>query len=107
MQKRRSDISKLISKAREVWRQSQNYQFVKKQCKSTKEPGWFICENPGCSDPIVEVIRIDHKQPIGKQPISLIEFGIWLDRLFCAPNNLQGLCNRCHKQKTKEERRKK
>jgi 5-methylcytosine-specific restriction endonuclease McrA len=52
-----------------------------------------------------EVIKIDHINPIGKQPDDLIEFGEWLRRLFCAISNLQGLCNKCHLIKSKEERK--
>lgn len=101
MAKRRSDIAKLVSKAREVHRQSEHYQAVKKSCKVPGKSGWFKCQT--CHTE-VEVIKIDHINPIGKQPDDLIEFGEWLRRLFCDSLNLQGLCNRCHSIKTKEER---
>lgn len=102
MQKRRSDIAKLVSHSREVWRQSLNYQEAKRRCRIAGKPGWFDCQ---LCDNEVEVIRIDHIQPIGKQPVEIIQFGGWLDKLFCDASNLQGLCNACHKQKTKEERK--
>lgn len=97
---RRSDIAKLVSKAREVWRQSENYQAVKKRAKAVDRPGWFVCER---GKELVEVIKIDHIEPIGKQPTDMGEFGLWLPRLFCPISNLQGLCNTCHKSKTKIE----
>lgn len=100
MAKRRSDIAKLVSKSREVWRQSQVYQQVKKEHKS--RPGWFKCAS--CHKER-EVIKIDHIKAIGKQPTNMLEFGPWLEKLFCSKENLQGLCNDCHKIKTKEDRR--
>lgn len=102
MTKRRSDIAKLVSHSREVWRQSVNYQETKKCLRCPGRPGWFACENCGIN---AEVIRIDHIKPIGKQPTLLSDFGWWLPKLFCHPDNLQGLCNLCHKKKTKEERK--
>lgn len=101
-QKRRSDIAKLVSHSREVWRQSVPYQTVKKRCRIEGKTGWFKCELNGEE---VEVIKIDHVVPIGKQPDSLEEFGTWLPKLFCSETNLQGLCNACHKIKSKEERK--
>lgn len=101
--KRRSDIAKIVSAARDVWRQSENYQFIKKQSKVPDKPGWFQCFK--CNSH-VEVIKIDHIEPIGKQPDNLTEFGPWLKKLFCDVFNLQPICNACHKLKTKEERKK-
>lgn len=100
--KRRSDIAKLVSAARNVWRQSENYQIVKKRCKDPNNTGWFICEK--CKEKR-EVIKIDHVEPVGKQPDSLLEFGKWLGRLFCDLSNLNGLCSDCHKSKSKQERK--
>lgn len=101
--KRRSDIRKLISKAREVWRQSENYQAVKKKCRDRMRSGWFFCEC--CLEP-TEAIKVDHIVPIGKEPQTLEDFGWWLPKLFCPVTNLQGLRNDCHKLKTKEDKKK-
>lgn len=103
MAKRRSDIAKLVSKAREVWRQSENYQMVKKLAKSDEKKGWFIC---GLCGILREIIKIDHVKPIGKQPREMKEFGEWLERLFCQVTNLSAICADCHARKTKEERKK-
>lgn len=102
MKKRRSDIAKLVSHARNVWRQSENYQAVKKSCKVPGRSGWFKCALVG---EIVEVIKIDHIKAIGRQPDTMEEFGQWLPKLFCHRTNLQGLCSSCHKIKTSEDRR--
>lgn len=52
-----------------------------------------------------EVIKIDHIKPIGRQPDTFGEFGVWLEKLFCPLVNLQGLDVDCHKKKTKEDRK--
>ena len=103
MAKRRSDIAKLVSKSREIWRQSEIYQSVKRNSKVPKQPGWFFCKK--CQHPR-EVIKIDHIEAIGKQPTEMKKFGEWLERLFCSAENLQALCADCHKEKTKEDCRK-
>jgi len=104
VQKRRSDIAKLVSHSREVWRQSLKYQEVKRNSKILGKSGWFTCQTCGRE---TEKICIDHMIPIGKQPIDLSEFGAWLPRLFCGTENLEGICSDCHRDKSKRERRKK
>lgn len=103
MAKRRTDIAKLVSKSREVWRQSENYQFIKKEAKSTEKKGWFLC---GLCGSTREVIKVDHIKAIGKQPREMAEFGAWLERLFCPVTNLMCVCADCHKKKSAEERKK-
>lgn len=100
MANKRSDISKLVSSARKVWRETETYKEVKKAAKIPGKTGWFLCRL--CKRE-AEVIRIDHISPVGKQPLSLREFGAYYERLFCGKENLQPLCSLCHKAKTKEE----
>mgnify|MGYP002067479399 CR=1 FL=1 len=102
MAKRRSDIAKLVSFSRQVWRQSLPVVEVKRTSKVPGKTGWFFCKK--CQVPH-EVIKIDHIEPIGKQPDVLSEFGSWLSKLFCGVKNLQALCALCHKDKTKEDNR--
>ena len=102
MAKRRSDISKLVTDARNRWRQSEQYQKVKKLAKDPNRSGWFVCAKCEQSR---EVIQVDHFLPIGKQPTTLLEFGPWLEKLFHNPQ--WALCKDCHREKTKEERKKK
>lgn len=99
--KRRSDIAKLVSHCRIVWRQSELYQKVKKLAKDPERSGWFICAKCHTSR---EVVQVDHFDPIGKQPDTLVEFGPWLEKLFTSPQ--WALCKDCHKAKSKEERQK-
>lgn len=101
MKKRRSDIQKLVTRAREIWRQSEYYQEVKRLHRDPARKGFYICAYCKGSR---EVIRIDHIDGIGKQPDSLLEFGAWLEKLFF--NAQQGLCQDCHSEKTKEENKK-
>lgn len=50
-------------------------------------------------------IKVDHIEPVGKQPSSFLEFGAWLDRLNCGRENLQLLCGPCHDIKSAQERK--
>jgi hypothetical protein len=101
LRKRRSDIAKMVTAARDVWRQSVVYAEVKRACKV--RPNWFKCQR--CNGE-VQVIRIDHYNPIGSQPDFWTEFGPWLRLLFCDKSNLQGLCLDCYALKNKEDRHK-
>lgn len=100
MKKGRSSIAKLVSKSRETWRQSEPYYACKRMSRSANIKGWFTCAL--CLKDR-EVIKIDHILPIGKQPDEMIEFGSWLEKLFCPLINLQGICTDCHKEKTKQD----
>lgn len=104
MKKRRSDIQKLVSASRDVWRQSEIYGEVKKESKDPSRSGWFICRSCQTSR---EVIKIDHIKGIGRQPDGLADFGSWLPALFCFKANLQPLCADCHSAKTKTDKLKK
>lgn len=101
--KRRSDIRKLITAARDIWRQSETYQLAKKAAAATRK-GWFRCA--ACAQER-EVIKVDHIQPIGKEPAHLDQFGQWLVKLFCPLSNLQCLDKDCHHVKTKADKKKK
>ncbi len=100
MKKRRTDIAKLVSAARNVWRFSANYNEVKKLAK--KKSGWYQCCK--CKR-LTEKPKVDHIDAIGRQPISMFEFGTWLERLFAPVEATQVLCSECHKVKTKEDRK--
>lgn len=99
--KRRSDIQKMVTRAREIWRGSVKYYEAKKACKDPERTGWYICSLPECGESR-EVIQIDHIEAIGKQPDTWEEFGPWLERLFNLPQ--RGICKDCHKLKGKEDR---
>ena len=52
---------------------------------------------------------VDHIDPVGEMPSWPFENGAleaWIRRLFCKKENLRVLCKPCHKQITKEGRKK-
>lgn len=99
--KRRSDIAKMVTAARDIWRQSVVYAEVKREGKV--RPNWFGCDV--CKGEF-QVIRIDHIEPIGKQPDRWEEFGPWLALLNCPKSNLQRLCLDDYRIKNNEDRKK-
>jgi 5-methylcytosine-specific restriction endonuclease McrA len=68
----------------------------------------FVCELCGtkvtnkkiCCDHIEPVIPIEG---LKKQANGLPDFNQYIDRLFCGPENLQVICEKCHKSKSAEE----
>lgn len=46
-------------------------------------------------------VHMDHIIPVGKQPREWADYPSYYERLFCAASNIQGLCRRCHKTKTR------
>ena len=101
-------VNTIISKLRTISMWSEERKMVRNRCKVKGKVGKFKngkdkirllgykCEH--CSD-IVDKIDVDHVIEIGSFS------GDWNDyiaRLFCSLDNLQGLCKKCHKQKTKE-----
>ena len=99
--KRRSDVAKLVSASRNVWRFSQNYHAARKQAQV--KSGWYKCVHCKRS---TEKPKVDHIDALGRQPISMFEFGTWLEHLFCPSELLQILCTECHNKKTKQDRKK-
>lgn len=62
-------------------------------CSSCNE--WFMRKD----------IQVDHDVPV-IDPVKGFEgWEIFVERLFCDPNNLKTLCLSCHKNKTDEEKR--
>ena len=87
------EIAKIRSAIRLVWQRCKARQLVVKRCKDAD--GYYWCEKCHNRTP---AIKIDHIIQVGNLDNGFIE------RLFCDSSKLQGLCNDCHKIKTKEER---
>lgn len=51
-------------------------------------------------------VKVDHIEPVGTLK-CLDDVKGFMGSLFCSQDNLQIMCDDCHKVKTKEERRKK
>jgi len=86
------EITKISSAVRQVWYRCKARQITVKRC--TLPDGFLMCEMCG---EVTPKIKIDHIVPVGSLRDGFME------RLFCPSSGLQGLCNTCHKKKTKEE----
>lgn len=92
------DKAKLRSAIRRVWLwYAWPRKLVVKRCRLYRRI--YRCEK--CRS-LEAKIHVDHIVPIGA-----VESVGYIDRLYVASTGLQGLCEKCHKTKTKEERRKK
>ena len=52
-----------------------------------------------------KAIDVDHIEPVIDPITGFQNYDIFIERLFCGPENLQVLCKPCHKLKSKEENR--
>ena len=50
-------------------------------------------------------IQVDHDIPVIDPIKGFEDWNIFVERLFCDPENLKLLCKPCHKVKTDEEKR--
>jgi 5-methylcytosine-specific restriction endonuclease McrA len=68
----------------------------------SKPTRYFICAN--CEGKhLLKDCKVDHIKPIG-QYFDFAHTEGFIERLWCDYDNLQGLCDSCHKDKTKYER---
>lgn len=89
------EIAEIRKAMRQVWmRISKARKTVVKRCLVQK--GFSKCEL--CGD-IVAKIHVDHIKVVGD-----LDAG-YLDRLWCSSNEMQGICDSCHSEKTKQERK--
>lgn len=72
---------------------------VKKRCMG--EDGFPRCENKKClsKGKPVPAIQADHIRPIGE-----IGGPDYIKRMFVSSKEMQGLCKKCHAEKTKQEK---
>jgi 5-methylcytosine-specific restriction endonuclease McrA len=110
--KKTSELGYMIAAARKIWRWSAERKtviertkfFDKWKCEKCKEVVDVITKRTKKGKlKTMMPIQVDHIEPIGPQPKTWLEFGPWLDRLFCAISNLWGICIACHSKKTKSE----
>lgn len=52
----------------------------------------------------VKNVHVDHIKPIIDPAIGWTNYDDMIERMFCEADNLQVLCNECHKKKTDEEK---
>ncbi len=85
---------KIRNAVRQVWHRSYARKLVVNRC--TKKDGYTYCELCKRRCP---KLKIDHINKVGE-----VDAGFVL-RMFVPSNKLQGMCDKCHNAKTKEERR--
>jgi len=88
---------KLNQACRQVWYRTHSRNLVKKRCRG--EDGFQYCEQ--CKERTPK-FTVDHILPAGP-----IDSPGYLVRLFCPSSQLQGLCDSCHKEKTRAENKRK
>ena len=89
------EIAKLRSALRQCWQRSKARKEAMKRC--TRADGHLYCEMCNAMKPQKQ-FKIDHIVAVG-----LMDEG-HIARLFCPSSGLMGLCDTCHKEKTKAER---
>jgi len=52
-------------------------------------------------------VQVDHILPVVDPVVGFVNWDTYIQRMYCAVENLQVLCKKCHAVKTKEERKKK
>lgn len=87
------EVKKIRSALRLVWHRSHARRLVVIRC--TAPDGFTFCEKCEKTTP---QLKIDHIKNVGDVDEGFIK------RLFCASKELQGLCKKCHDEKTKLER---
>lgn len=50
--------------------------------------------------------EMDHINPVSEPKKGFVSWDEYLDRLFCAPEDLKVLCPKCHQEKTNEDTKK-
>ena len=88
------EIGKIRSAMRIVWHRSRARQLVVKRCLAAG--GFSVCER--CFDTVPK-IYVDHINAVGDVDAGFIR------RLFCPSSELQGICKKCHDEKTQAERK--
>lgn len=93
------EIAQIRSAIRQVWQRCHARALVIKRC--TNGEGFARCESKACfkRGHVHPKIYVDHVERVGDLD------GGFIDRLFVPSSGLQGLCKKCHDEKTKEERR--
>lgn len=90
------ELKKLRDALRLVWQRSKQWKMVKDRCKDAE--GYSVCEQCNNRTPS---IKVDHTAPIG----DMLEPG-FIERLMVPSSGLKGLCDECHKPKTKADNKK-
>jgi 5-methylcytosine-specific restriction endonuclease McrA len=85
---------------RKVWQWSHSWRLAKK--RALHADGFYRCENPKCEQagqPAPKVV-VDHIKPVGQ-----VGGPDYIKKMFVPSSELMCLCNKCHRLKTNEERK--
>ncbi len=80
--------------------------FVSKKVnkKSGRVAAHYRCA--GCSKTFPSKdVQVDHILPVVDPITGFVGWDVYIQRMFCPPENLQVLCKPCHASKTKKERK--
>lgn len=86
------EVQKIRTALRQVWHRSHARKVTVLRCTDAK--GWTYCEECHKRTP---KLKIDHTLRCGD-----VDSG-YIKRLFCSSKHLRGMCDKCHKTKTKAE----
>lgn len=112
------------------WTESRFQSFVKSQLRAGSRKwgpkhevlrnarlkrGWYQCN--GCGEEVPTTLppekkggkrrknaHVDHIEPVIDPTVGFTNWDDYIERLYCEADNLQVLCESCHKEKTKQER---
>lgn len=60
----------------------------------------------GCTEEFVKSdVQVDHVVPVVDPEKGFQGWDVYIERMFCSPDNLQVLCSKCHEAKTKNEKK--
>lgn len=52
----------------------------------------------------VKNIHVDHIEPVVDPAVGFVDWNTFVDRLYAEPDNLQAICDKCHTEKTNNEK---
>jgi len=103
MKKPRSLKQQIIAGLGRTWMHWSPRNEVKKRCKIENKTGWYRCELCHTER---EKLEIDHITPVVSVVDGFTDWNTYIKSRFVTADKLQGICRDCHKNKTKEENKK-
>lgn len=65
-------------------------------------PGKYRCES--CQEVFKQKdLQIDHIEPVIDVEVGFVDWNVYIERLFCTADKMQGLCKPCHQTKSSLE----
>jgi len=70
--------------------------------KTGREGKHYLCATC-CGEFPAKEVQVDHIYPVIQPDVGFTSWDDYIERLFCAKDDMQVLCTQCHSIKTKEE----